>query len=208
MAKPLFIARQSSHPTGLFGRIVASVMARDTAAVNDWVLDALEPKPGDSILELGCGHGRSLSRLAAAVAPHGRIVGIDPSEVMRRTAKRRNRREIAAGPISVEIGDSENVPYPADSFDKWISVHTVYFWPDLRAGLCEAVRVLRPGGELFLGFHPSDNADVAAQLPPSVYALPSLASVESTLADVGFAEITTSSHPETGVALTRARARG
>ena len=208
MAKPLFIARQSSHPTGLFGRIVASVMARDTAAVNDWVLDALEPKPGDSILELGCGHGRSLSRLAAAVAPHGRIVGIDPSEVMRRTAKRRSRREIAAGLVSVETGDSEGVPYPADSFDKWISVHTVYFWPDLRAGLCEAVRVLRPGGELFLGFHPSDNADVAAQLPPSVYALPSLASVESTLADVGFAEITTSTHPETGVALTRARAHG
>jgi ubiquinone/menaquinone biosynthesis C-methylase UbiE len=205
MTKSLLIARQSSHPTGLFGRVVANVMARDTAAVNDWVLGALEPKPGDSILELGCGHGRSLSRLAAATAPHGSVVGIDPSEVMRRTARRRNRREIAAGRVAVESGDSDCVPYPADRFDKWVSVHSVYFWPDLRAGLCEAARVLRPGGELFLGFHPSDNTDVAAKLPRSVYSLPSLAAVETTLADAGFTEVTTTTHPKTRVALTRAR---
>lgn len=208
MAKPLFIARQSSHPTGLFGHVVASVMARETATINDWVLGAVEPKPGESIVELGCGHGRSLPRLASGVGPAGRIVGIDPSEVMRRTAKRRNRRETLAGGVFVKAGTSEHIPYPADSFDKWVSVHTVYFWPDLQAGFCEAVRVLRPGGELFLGFHPGEDEKLAAQLPSAVYTLHRRTVIERALGQAGFEGIATRIHADTGVALTHARARG
>jgi ubiquinone/menaquinone biosynthesis C-methylase UbiE len=208
MAKPLFIARQSSHPTGVFGRLVAHVMARETANVNDWVIDELAPKPGESVLEIGCGHGRSLARISAAVAPGGRVVGIDPSDVMRREAERRNRREILAGRVSVAKGDVENVPHMFDGFDKWLSVHTVYFWSDLAAGLREAARVLRPGGRLFLGFHLGGDEQLAAKLPSSVYTLYERGVVEATLATVGFDEISTCTHPHTGVALTSARALG
>ena len=85
MTKPEWIAHQSSHPRGLLGHLVARIMALDTAAANRMVIDTLAPGPGDQILEVGCGHGRSL-RLIAARVSHGRVVGID------RGGKQRHRR--------------------------------------------------------------------------------------------------------------------
>ena len=71
MSKSELIARHSAHPRGPLGQIVARLMALDTAAVNRHVLKALEPKPGERILELGCGHGRSLRRVADALQRAG-----------------------------------------------------------------------------------------------------------------------------------------
>ncbi|MEN8161260.1 MAG: methyltransferase domain-containing protein, partial [Myxococcota bacterium] len=105
MPKPLAIARQSAHPRGILGHVVARVMSLETWALNRRVLSALEPKPGERILELGCGHGRALRPLARAVGP-GEVVGVDPSAVMLRIARRRLRREIGAGRVRIEAGDA------------------------------------------------------------------------------------------------------
>ena len=105
MPKPLVIARQSAHPRGLLGHLVARVMALETRPLNQRVLEALEPKPGERILEVGCGHGRTLRRLAAAVAP-GEVVGVDPSAVMRRVAARHLRPLIAAGRVRIAVKES------------------------------------------------------------------------------------------------------
>jgi ubiquinone/menaquinone biosynthesis C-methylase UbiE len=204
MPKPEFIARQSAHPRGLIGHIVARVMALDTAAANAWVLDSLAPKPGETILELGCGHGRTLRRVAELVGS-GQVVGVDPSQVMLDVAGRHNRRAIGAGRVRVERGDVESIPADADAFDKAFSVHTLYFWPDLDAGLCELHRVLRPGGELLLAFHPGENAAIADSLPTSVYTLQSTDQVEAALAGAGFAEIRTSIEPASELRLARAQ---
>jgi len=67
MRRPEFIARQSSHPTGMLGWIIGSIMSRETAALNATVLDALELRPTDRILEVGFGHGRTIERAAAIV---------------------------------------------------------------------------------------------------------------------------------------------
>ena len=71
MSKPELIARQSAHPRGLLGHIVARVMAFDTASVNRRVLEILRPEPGERILELGCGHGRALRRVAKRIEQSG-----------------------------------------------------------------------------------------------------------------------------------------
>jgi ubiquinone/menaquinone biosynthesis C-methylase UbiE len=188
MAKPEFIARQSAHPTGLLGHVVARVMAFDTAAVNRRVLELLEPKPGERILELGCGHGRSLRRVAAAVAP-ACAVGVDPSPVMIGVARGHNRAAIAAGHARVERGDSRHIPEPDGAFDKVFSVHTLYFWPDLVGGLREIRRVLRSGGELLLAFHSGDEPQVARRLPAPVYTLRRDAEVVEALEAAGFGDV-------------------
>lgn len=64
------------------------------------------PKPGERILELGCGHGRALRPVAEAVAP-ACVVGVDRSPVMCGVARRHNRSAIDAGRVRVERGDSD-----------------------------------------------------------------------------------------------------
>ncbi len=205
MPKPEFIARQSAHPTGLLGHLVARVMAFDTAAVNRRVFEVLEPKPGEHILELGCGHGRALRRVAEAVVP-ACAVGVDPSPVMCGVARRHVRRAIDAGHARVERGDSRRIPEPDDSFDKVFSVHTLYFWPDLDQGLREIHRVLRPGGELVLAFHSAETPDIVASLPSTVYDLRRDEEVADALERTGFASITITIEPNE-LRLARARAK-
>ena len=205
MAKSVLIARQSAHPRGWLGHVVARVMALDTAAVNRRVLRALEPKPGERVCELGCGHGRTLRRLARAVAP-GEAVGVDPSSVMRGVATRHLRREIAAGHARIAAGDSGGIPEPDGAFDKLVSVHTRYFWPDLDAGLREVRRVLRPGGLLLLVFHSSENAPVAAKLPASVYTLHAGDAVADAARRAGFSDVSVSIDRGTDLRLLRGQA--
>jgi ubiquinone/menaquinone biosynthesis C-methylase UbiE len=145
-------------------------MALETNALNRRVVSALGPEPGERILELGCGHGRTVRRLAAAVAP-GQVVGIDPSEVMRTVARRHLRRLIQAGRVHIEDGEAARIPEPDASFDRAVSVHTIYFWSDIDVGLRELHRVLRPAGLLLLAFHTSENPTKVAELPRSVYTL-------------------------------------
>jgi ubiquinone/menaquinone biosynthesis C-methylase UbiE len=206
MPKPELIARQSAHPRGFLGHIVARVMALDTAKVNRQMLERLEPKPGERILELGCGHGRALRPVAERVAPGGVAVGIDPSEVMCGVARHHARRALAAGHARVAAGYSDHLPEPDASFDKAFSVHTLYFWPDLARGLRELRRVLKENGELWLAFHSSDNEEIAAELPPSVYTLRSRDEVRVALSDAGFRDAGVTVDAATHVAFAHARA--
>lgn len=202
--KPEWIARQSAHPTGLVGHVVARVMARDTARVNARVLALLALRSGERVLEIGCGHGRTLREVARRVAP-GLAAGVDPSAVMRSVARRDNRAGIAARTVEIEDGHSAALPYPDGSFDKIFSVHSLYFWPSLERGLREIRRVLRAGGTLLLAFHDGADPRVSAQLPGSVYCLRSAGEVEAALRDAQLSEPATQIDPETGLCIATAR---
>jgi ubiquinone/menaquinone biosynthesis C-methylase UbiE len=179
-------------------------MALETRALNRRVLEAVEPKPGERILEVGCGHGRTLRRLAAAAAP-GEVVGVDPSAVMRRVAERHLRTLIGSGRVRIEAGEAARIPERDAGFDKAVSVHTLYFWPDLDAGLRELHRVLRPGGLLLLAFHTSENPETAG-LPSSVYGLRSGDEVAQAMGRAGFGDVSITVDPASQVRLARGHA--
>ncbi len=200
MAKPEFIARQSAYPTGLFGHLVARIMALDTARVNRRVLERLEPKPGERILEVGCGHGRALRTVAAHVAP-GLAAGIDPSQVMRSVARRHLRHAITSGHARIDAGDAAKVPHPDRAFDKVFTVHTLYFWPDLEAGFRELRRVLCDQGLLLLAFHDGADARLAEELPTSVYTLRTAGEIEASLRAAGFHAVGSERDAKTGITL-------
>jgi len=188
MRRPEFIARQSSHPTGMLGWIIGSIMSRETAALNATVLDALELQPTDRVLEVGFGHGRTIER-AAAIVTDGFVAGIDVSETMVRMATCRCRRFIEQGRVRLEVGDSSRLPFPANHFDKAYAVHTIYFWADPVAHLREIHRVLKPGGTLAIGLRPKAAASGADDFPDSIYTFYETGRVRELLAESGFANL-------------------
>jgi SAM-dependent methyltransferase len=191
MAKPELIARQSRQPSGWLGEIVARVMAFDTAHANRIAVERLAVQAGEAVLEVGCGHGRTLARIAQQ--PCGFLAGIDPSQVMVRLARRRLRRSIEGGRAEVSLAASSALPFPDARFDAALAVHVLYFWKDAIADLREIRRVLRPGGRALLGYRPRD-AEALAALPATVYALRSVDETEELLAKAGFAAIRSTEH--------------
>src|SRR5262245_49983120 len=141
-------------------------MARETVTANDTALELLDLEPTDRVLEVGFGHGATIARAAAAVG-RGFVAGVDTSEEMCRMAARRNRREIAAGRVELRQGSADALPYPDSSFDKVLSVHTLYFWSDLVRPLREIARVLKPGGRVVLTHRTDPAAD--RDFPSAVY---------------------------------------
>ena len=81
MKRPGFIARQSARPTDLLGRLIANIVAHETADLNERAVRLLDPSPSDWVLEIGFGHGRTIERLARAV-PQGRVCGLDVLRAM------------------------------------------------------------------------------------------------------------------------------
>lgn len=120
-------------------------MALANRRPNRAAIAALDIQPGDHILELGFGPGAAITAMAA-LAPRGRIYGVDKSQAMLELARRRNVTAIRAGRVALRQSPFEALPLPDASVDKILAVNVVYFWTDAAPILREVRRVLRPGG--------------------------------------------------------------
>lgn len=185
MRRPRIIAEQARHAKGLLGWIIASIMARETWAANRRVIKALGIAADDHVIDVGCGHGRSLGALAAC-APKGQVVGADPSALMADMAVGRNRRLIRKGRAKIVVAGAEALPFPDATFDKALCVHVVYFWADMHQCLREIARILKSGGRLALLFRTNADAAAVATFPADVYRFPALADMTKALAAAGF----------------------
>ena len=136
------------------------------------------------MLDVGCGHGRSLPELAAH-ASRGKIVGVDPSEVMTEMAARRAGALVAFGRVRIVTASVDALPFPDSSFDKALCVHVVYFWRDLDPSLFEIARVLKSGGRLALLFRTNASQEVGA-FPADIYHFPALEGMTAALEGAGF----------------------
>ncbi len=184
MRRPHFIAEHARDARGLLGRLIAFIMARETWSQNLRVMDALCIEPADRILDVGCGHGRSLTELAAR-APRGHIVGVDPSELMIEIAEQRNRPLMKAARVDVIHSGVESLLFPDGVFDKAQCVHVLYFWKDVETSLREIARVLKPGGRLGLLFRTNADPKAIASFPPEIYSFPALADISAALERAG-----------------------
>jgi len=99
------------------------------------VVEWLDPKPGEKILDLGCGDGQLTSRLASTGA---NVTGVDASAAMVEAARARG--------VDAVVGNAEQLPFPNATFDAVFSNAALHWVRDQDAMLAEVHRVLKPGG--------------------------------------------------------------
>ena len=119
------------------------------AKVTDWGLAHISVRSGDTILDVGCGGGRTISKLAAS-ATQGKVYGVDYSEESVATSTRTNARAIARGQVEIRHASVSQLPFSAGLFDLVTAVETHFWWPDLPGAMREIFRVLKPGGQLVI----------------------------------------------------------
>ena len=143
------LLNQCSKPSGWRGRVILWSMNRRHSKVTEWGLKHVSIQNRDTILDVGCGGGKTVARLAAT-ATEGKAYGIDYSEVSVAASRRTNRQSIAAGRVEVLLGSVSHLPFPDQMFDLVSAVETHYYWPDLNVDMREVLRVLKPGGALII----------------------------------------------------------
>jgi SAM-dependent methyltransferase len=140
-----WLSRQVRKPGGLLGRRVVQAMNLSHAALTDWGLDQFAVRNTAAVLDIGCGGGRTVHRLAA-LAPGGKVIGLDYSATSVAASRDFNAKEIEAGQVRIELGSVAALPFADSTFDIVTAVETHYYWPDLPANVREILRVLKPGG--------------------------------------------------------------
>jgi SAM-dependent methyltransferase len=115
-----------------------------------WAVETLDLDPGDSVLEIGCGHGVAVSLVCERLGPGGRITAIDRSQKMVAAARRRNRLHVESGRAVLEAVALEDARLGARRFQKVFAFNVAPFGLEPNDAL-EVVREhLAPGGAVYV----------------------------------------------------------
>src|SRR5476649_2576735 len=120
-------------------------LERQLAPLGQAAMAAIQPLPGERVLDIGCGIGGTPLALARAVGSSGQVVGADLLQPA---------IDVARGDpglpknVTFLCGDVQSYPFPAGSFDAAFSRFGVMFFADPVAAFSNIRRALRPGGRL------------------------------------------------------------
>jgi ubiquinone/menaquinone biosynthesis C-methylase UbiE len=173
------------------------------SALTDWGLSGVSIGPGDTILDAGCGGGRTVSKLARA-ATAGKVYGIDFSEASVAAARRFNARAEEKGRVEIRHASVSHLPFADETFDLVTAVETHFFWPDLPADVREVRRVLKSGGtfllvaEVYLGGKKWSEAQIENMVDLTGMHLLTADEHREVLAQGGYSDVQVREEPEKG----------
>lgn len=175
-------------------------------------MDRLDPRAGETLLDVGCGCGDTSLELARRVGPEGEVLGLDISGPMLEVARRRAAEAGAEG-LEFRQADAQTAALPGGR-DAVFSRFGVMFFSDPAAAFANLRRSLRPGGRLaFVCWRPlAENlwmrlpAEAAAGLVPAApppepgapgpFAFADPDRVRGILAEAGFSRVDITPHDE------------
>ncbi len=143
------VAEQFKKPNGLLGFIASKLMDKGNIQAIDWVHSLLDIKDRQNILEIGYGSGILINKLAS-MNKAIKIFGIDFSHLMYLRAKKRNKKHIDSGKVTLSIGNVIDYREKDTRFDKIIAINVVYFWDDLKPYLQCVYKMLNSSGKVYL----------------------------------------------------------
>jgi len=143
------LLNQFRKPSGWFGRLNLANMNRHHSKLTDWGLARVSIEKNATVLDVGCGGGRTVSKLATQ-ASEGKVFGVDFSDASVAASGRKNKRRIEAGRVEIRQASVSELPFAAGTFDLVTAVETHFYWPDLPTDVREVLRVLKPGGAFLI----------------------------------------------------------
>ena len=143
----LYLARQVRKPNKWIGRPFLWLMNRSHSTLTNWGLQYVAIRKDFRILDIGCGGGRTIQKLAA-IATEGFVCGVDYASGSVAVSRSKNAQLIKNGSVEVHHASVSQLPFPDSSFDLATAVETQYYWPDLVNDMKEVRRVLKSGGRL------------------------------------------------------------
>jgi SAM-dependent methyltransferase len=150
-AAPGWVARQES-------------LRRLSEPVSQWMIEAIEPQPGQRVLELAAGLGETGFRVAELVAPIGGVITSDQSEAMLEGARER-AAQLGLNNVEFQAFNAEWIDLPLASVDAVLCRWGYMLMADPAVALRETRRVLRPGGRLALAVWDAPARNPWAALP-------------------------------------------
>lgn len=136
------LAHQLARPHGAVGQWVGRAMDLANRRPTQLALDLLDGRPGEAVVDAGCGTGAALAALKDQVGAL-RLAGFDPSPAMIDAARRRLPDSVRL--VEATVADH---PYDAASFDAVLALNMLYFCDAEGQMLADLRRLLKPGGRL------------------------------------------------------------
>ena len=147
-----YFSQQARKPYGWFGRwIMSNIFDFGSARLNRLVYDILSLQTGDHILEIGCGTGKLIDKIARIIDDCV-VEGVDFSDTMVSIARRNNRNHIENGKVVINEGNVDNMQFKPVAFNKICSVNPIYFWSNPDSTIQVIHRFLKRDGMLLLGY--------------------------------------------------------
>ncbi|MBU3126133.1 class I SAM-dependent methyltransferase [Clostridium tagluense] len=140
---------QCKKPTGVLGKVIAEGMNIGHFELTSWGLEKINIKNKDVILDIGCGGGRTINRMAS-IATEGKIFGIDYSLDCVKWSKDYNTQFVKTNRVEIFHASVEKIPFENNKFDVISAVETIYFWPNLVESFKEVKRILKPSGKFII----------------------------------------------------------
>ncbi len=138
---------QVRKPTKWMGRLVLWMMNISHSSLTDWGLQHVRIEKQFTILDVGCGGGKTLEKLAT-LATDGMVYGVDYAAGSVAASSAKNAGLIQTGRVEIAQASVSRLPFPDNRFDLVTAVETQYYWPNSVADMQEVLRVLKPGGVL------------------------------------------------------------
>lgn len=145
----LYLIRQCRKPQSWLGRFFLWEMGQRHTDLTNWGLSHVLIKSNFEMLDVGCGGGKTVGKLAA-MAPNGLVSGLDYSRASVAASLRTNRDAVANGRVAIYHGSVSSLAFPDGHFDLVTAVETHYYWPNLTNDLGEIRRVLKQGGKVVI----------------------------------------------------------
>lgn len=175
-----------------------------TAAYGEAAFAAVAPKPGEAVLDIGCGAGATSLELARAVGASGHVIGVDVSEPL--IGRARERAQASGLPVEFRLADASAPLFAPHRFDLLFSRFGVMFFDDPVAAFTELRKTLKPDGRIafacwqepakndwyalplnaIAGIVASEAVDTNA---PGPFALSDPRRIERILTEAGFAQV-------------------